>query len=511
MRHLTLVLGDQLSFSSPALEGFDPAQDKVLMIEAGGEANAVWSHKARIAIFLSAMRHFANGVAARGWPFDYVQLDDPAPPAFAERLRLALKRHRPQALRVVEPGEWRMLQIIEDACKKEGVSLQLLDDTHFMCSRHEFGQWAKGKKELRLEFFYRVMRRQYKVLMDGSEPVGGQWNFDAENRSAYPKRTGPGDIPPPAWFEPDPVTSEVLALVEKHFPDHPGQLDQFGWPVNREQALQALEVFIEHRLAQFGTYQDAMWTDTPMGWHSLLSAALNLHLLDPREVIAAAEAAYKKGRVSLESAEGFIRQILGWREFIRGMYWLDMPGLKEANHFDHQRDVPGWFWTGKTQMACMRDSLKQTLALGYAHHIQRLMVIGNFATLAELSPQQVADWFLAVYVDAIEWVELPNTAGMALHACGSRFTSKPYVASGAYIGRQSNYCSGCRYDPAQRTSDAACPYTTLYWHFIARHEKALASNPRTALMAKNLQKLSSEERTGIAKRAALMLKNLESL
>jgi len=511
MRELTLVLGDQLSFDSPALADFDAAQDRVLMIEASGEATAVWSHKARIAIFLSAMRHFANGVAARGWSFDYVQLDDPGPSDFAGRLRAALKRHRPQTLRVVEPGEWRMLQMIEDVCKKEAVSLKLLDDTHFMCSRHEFAQWAKGKKELRLEFFYRVMRRQYRVLMEGAEPVGGQWNFDAENRSAYPKRTGPGTIPPPAWFEPDPVTREVLALVEKHFHDHPGRLDQFGWPVNREQAVKALEVFIEHRLAQFGTYQDAMWTDTPMGWHSLLSAALNLHLLDPREVIAAAEKAYQTGRVSLESAEGFIRQILGWREFIRGMYWLDMPGLKEANHFDHQRTLPRWFWTGETQMACMRDSLKQTLALGYAHHIQRLMVIGNFATLAELSPQQVADWFLAIYVDAIEWVELPNTAGMALHACGSRFTSKPYVASGAYIGRQSNYCAGCRYKPAERTGDAACPYTTLYWHFISRHEKTLAANPRTALMAKNLQKLSSEELAGIAKRAAVLLKDLEAL
>ncbi len=511
MRELTLVLGDQLSFDSPALADFDAAQDRVLMIEASGEATAVWSHKARIAIFLSAMRHFANGVAARGWSFDYVQLDDPGPSDFAGRLRAALKRHRPQTLRVVEPGEWRMLQMIEDVCKKEAVSLKLLDDTHFMCSRHEFAQWAKGKKELRLEFFYRVMRRQYRVLMEGAEPVGGQWNFDAENRSAYPKRTGPGTIPPPAWFEPDPVTREVLDLVEKHFPDHPGRLDQFGWPVNREQAVKALEVFIEHRLAQFGTYQDAMWTDTPMGWHSLLSAALNLHLLDPREVIAAAEKAYQTGRVSLESAEGFIRQILGWREFIRGMYWLDMPGLKEANHFDHQRTLPRWFWTGETQMACMRDSLKQTLALGYAHHIQRLMVIGNFATLAELSPQQVADWFLAIYVDAIEWVELPNTAGMALHACGSRFTSKPYVASGAYIGRQSNYCAGCRYKPAERTGDAACPYTTLYWHFISRHEKTLAANPRTALMAKNLQKLSSEELAGIAKRAAVLLKDLEAL
>lgn len=511
MRNLILVLGDQLTFSSPALEGFDPEHDSVLMIEAPGEATEVWSHKARIAIFLSAMRHFMNEVAERGWPVDYVKLDESEEPSFGQRLRAALRSHRPQVLRMVEAGEWRMQQEIVSACNDEGVTLQLLDDTHFMCSSSEFEQWARGKNELRLEFFYRVMRRQHNVLMEGSEPLGGQWNFDADNRSAYPKRTGPGAIPEPAGFEPDTVTREVLTLVEKHFPDHPGVLDNFRWPVNREQALEAMHRFMDERLGKFGTYQDAMWTNTPVGWHSLLSAALNLHLLDPREVIASAEEAYRKGLVPLEAAEGFIRQILGWREFIRGVYWLDMPGMKDANHFGHQRHLPRWFWTGDTNMACMRDSLGQTLSMGYAHHIQRLMVIGNFATLAELSPQQVSDWFLAIYVDAIEWVELPNTVGMALHACGSRFTSKPYVASGAYIGRQSNYCSGCRYEPAQRTGENACPFTTLYWNFIERHEQNLASNPRTALMAKNLQKLSTDERAGIELRATQMLQNLDAL
>jgi deoxyribodipyrimidine photolyase-related protein len=254
-----------------------------------------------------------------------------------------------------------------------------------------------------------------------------------------------------------------------------------------------------------------MWTDTPVGWHSLLSAAMNLHLLDPREVIAAAEQACRCGQVPLADAEGFIRQVLGWREFIRGVYWLDMPGMRDANHYAHQRDLPAWFWTGQTQMACMRDSLKQTLTHGYAHHIQRLMVTGNFALLAELSPQQVEDWYLAVYVDAIEWVELPNTAGMALHACGPRFTSKPYIASGAYIQRQSNYCSGCRYAPSERSGATACPFTTLYWHFLERHEAALAASPRTALMAKNLQKLDASERAAIRRRATEMLEDLGSL
>ena len=511
MRHLILVLGDQLSFASPAFEDFDPAQDAVLMIEAPGEATAVWSHKARITLFLAAMRHFANGVAARGWPLDYVQIDDPADGDFGQRLREALRRHRPRALRLAEPGEWRMLASIQNAASDEGVVLHLLDDTHFLCSRSEFADWARGKKELRMEFFYRLMRKKMGVMMDGAEPAGGQWNFDAENRSAYPKRTGPGVIPPPASFAPDPVTLEVIALVEKLFPDHPGSLEQFAWPVTREQGLEALTCFIDHRLSKFGDYQDAMWTDTPLGWHSLLSAALNLHLLDPREVISAAEQAWRKGRVSIESAEGFIRQILGWREFIRGVYWTDMPAMAKANHYDHQRDLPAWFWSGDTRMACVRDTLKQTLELGYAHHIQRLMVTGNFALLAGLLPQQVCDWYLAIYVDAIEWVELPNTAGMALHACGPRFTSKPYVASGAYINRQSNYCTGCRYDPTRRTGDNACPFTTLYWHFIDRHEATLAANPRTALMAKNLQKLDGAERQAIQIRATQMLASLDEL
>ena len=307
MRNLILVLGDQLSLSSPALSGFDPQQDQVLMIEAPGEATAVWSHKARIALFLSAMRHFAAELRERGWPVDYVPLDAEVPADFGARLKQALQRHQPQSLKIVEAGEWRMQQVIEAACREGGVTLQSLDDTHFLCSRHEFGIWAKAKRELRMEFFYREMRKKHRVLMDGSEPVGGQWNFDADNRSAYPKKTGPGVIPPPAGFEPDDITRTVFALVESHFADHPGSLEKFRWPVTRAQALQALEVFISKRLIHFGTYQDAMWTDTPTGWHSLLSVALNLHLIDPREVIAAAEQAYRKGKVQLEGAEGFIR------------------------------------------------------------------------------------------------------------------------------------------------------------------------------------------------------------
>ena len=511
MRHLILVLGDQLSMHSPALSDFDPAQDAVLMIEADSEATEVWSHKARIVMFLSAMRHFAEQLRARGWPLDYVALAEHADTSFAARLAAALQRHRPQSLKLLEAGEFRMRNLIAETCKAAQLPCHWVDDTHFLCSRTEFAAWAKNKRELRMEFFYRDMRKRHQVLMQAGEPVGGQWNFDVENRSSYPKKTGPGAIPLPAAFAPDALTATVIAEVEQRFPDHPGATQHFFWPVTREQALIALDTFIRDRLPNFGKYQDAMWTNTPAGWHSLLSAALNLHLLDPREVIAAAEQAHHNGTAPLEAVEGFIRQILGWREFIRGVYWLDMPAMREANHYGHQRDLPAWFWSGDTHMACVRDCLQQTLAYGYAHHIQRLMVTGNFALLAELSPQQVEDWYLAIYVDAIEWVELPNTAGMALHACGPRFTSKPYVASGAYIHRQSNYCSGCRYDPTQRTGDSACPFTTLYWNFIDKHAKALGSNPRTALMAKNLSRLSDPERAAIRKQAAVMLQNLDAL
>lgn len=513
IRHLVLVLGDQLWAGNPALAGFDPAQDRVLMIEAPGEATAVWSHPARIALFLSAMRHFRAELQSRGWPLTYIGLDDPAHadrPGLPERLQAMLAELQPQAVQACEAGEWRLQQGIEAAARAAGVPLNWHEDTHFLCSRARFARWAQGRKEWRMEFFYREMRREHGVLMEGKEPAGGQWNFDADNRKSFPK-AGPGWIPEPARFEPDAITREVLALVQRQFPDHPGSLSEFGWPVTPEQARQALHRFIDERLIAFGAYQDAMWTDTPFGWHSLLSVALNLHLIDPREVIAAAETAWREKNLPLAAVEGFIRQILGWREFIRGVYWMDMPGLREANHYGHARPLPAWYWTGNTRMACMRDTIGQTLKHGYAHHIQRLMVTGQFALLAELSPQQVADWYLAVYVDAIEWVELPNVAGMALFANGGRFTSKPYVASGQYIDRMSNYCKGCAYAPAQRSGEGACPVTTLYWNFLDRHETELAASPRTALMVKNLQKLDDAARASIRTHAAYLLDRLDSI
>ena len=521
IRTLVLVLGDQLDTSSPAFAGFDAAEDAVLMIEAPGEASHVWSHKARIAIFLSAMRHCRDAHRALGRTVHYVEIDADEPPAFEARLAAALSRLGARRLRLVEAGEWRMEQLIGRVARDAGVELQMLDDTHFLCSRADFLRWAgPSLRRLRMEDFYRMQRTKLGVLLDANAgPEGGRWNFDDENRKGWPKsppqRAGPGLIAAPARIEPDALTREVIALVERRFPEHPGSLAEFAWPVCRADALVALDAFVSSRLPSFGTYQDAMWTGTPFGWHSLLSSSLNLHLLDPREVVAAAEAAYRGGAAPLASVEGFVRQIVCWREFIRGNYWRDMPGMATANHLQAKRALPAWYWTGKTKMACTREAIRQTLEHGYSHHIQRLMVTGLFGLLAEIEPSQVADWYLAVYVDAIEWVELPNVAGMALFANGGRFTTKPYIASGAYIDRMSNFCGKCAYAPTEAAAASRgrplCPMTTLYWNFVDRHAALLRTQPRTFYAVQQLERKSPEQREALREGAAAMLASLDAL
>ena len=512
---LRLVLGDQLSFDNPALADVDPSTDLIVMIEAAGESTVVWSSKPRIAIFLSAMRHFAEAVAARGWPLEYRRVDEPGPRELGPCLAEVIALHAPDLLIACEPGEWRVLGLLQDAAKDSGCALDVRPDPHFLCSRDAFAQWTRGRKGLRMETFYRWMRVRHRILVDAQDqPVGGQWNFDPENRRSF-GRAGPGFVPEAASFAPDAITREVFALIDRVFPDHPGSLAHFGWPVTRDAALAALRSFVDERLDDFGLHQDAMWTGMPFGWHALLSSSLNLKLIDPREVIDAALARHAQRPVPLASLEGFIRQILGWREFIRGMYWTDMPGMREANHYRHLRDLPRWYWTGESQMNCMRRCVGQTLDHGYAHHIQRLMVTGQFALLAQVDPRQIADWYLAVYVDAVEWVELPNVAGMAIHADGGRFTSKPYIASGAYIDRMSDYCRSCRYRPAQRVDgddgSLACPVTTLYWHFLGTHREALRKNMRMRMMVANYDRLDPREREAITVQAERTLENLDRL
>jgi deoxyribodipyrimidine photolyase-related protein len=480
------------------------------MAEVRDESTLVWSSKVRTAYFFSAMRHFAETLRARGFMLEYARIGANGFSSLADALAAAVERLQPEKVLMLEPGDWRVERAISDLATTAKFALALREDRHFLISRREFADWASGYRQLRMEYFYRMMRKRNMVMMDGDEPLGGQWNYDHENRGAFDK-AGPKDLPPTPRFKPDSLTLEAIADVEKHFFGHPGSLASFNLPVTRADALRALRSFIDERLAQFGAYQDAMWTGQPFLYHSLISAAINLKLLNPREVIAVAVQAHKQGKAPIEAVEGFVRQVMGWREFIRGVYWLGMPGMRAANHFDHQRELPKWYWSADTGMNCMHAVIRQTLDHGYAHHIQRLMVTGIWGLLAETRPQALEDWYLAVYVDAIEWVELPNVAGMALYADGGRFTSKPYIASGQYINRMSDYCRGCKYQPAKRLGDDACPFTTLYWNFLDKHEKSLLKNPRTSLMAKNISRLGETERLAIRAKAAETLGNLDAL
>ncbi|KQW40368.1 cryptochrome/photolyase family protein [Rhizobacter sp. Root404] len=502
LRTLVVVLGDQLDLAASGFDGFDARTDAVWMAEVADESTHVWSGKPRIAMFLAAMRHFALALQAAGLPLHYTRLEAPGNAgSLAAQLQADIRRLRPTHLVMTAPGDWRVLQAIKAVAAANDLPLDIREDRHFFTTVREFAVHARGRKSLRMEFFYREQRARHGVLMDGGAPAGGRWNYDAENRESFGKN-GPDGVPPRATFAPDEVTREVLDMVERRFASHPGRLDGFAWPVTRAHARLALQAFMRERLPLFGRYQDAIWPGDPWLYHAQLSAALNLKLLDPHEVVAAAEAAYRDGHAPLASVEGFVRQILGWREYVRGLYWTRMPDYVERNALDAQQDLPAWYWTGATDMACLRDALAQTLTHGYANHIQRLMVTGLYALMLGVQPKQVHAWYLAVYVDAVEWVELPNTLGMSQYADGGLMGSKPYVATGKYIQRMSPHCAGCRYDPAQRSGERACPFTTLYWDFLMRHEALLAGNPRMALQVKNVARLADAERAAVRERAA---------
>jgi deoxyribodipyrimidine photolyase-related protein len=500
LRRLVVVLGDQLDPDSAALDGFDPGRDALWMAEVDEESRHVPSHKARIALFLSAMRHYRDAQRAAGRKVLYRVLGEHGAGDLATALAEDLQRHRPRALRVVRPGDWRVARRLVEAAEAAGLALDVVEDRHFLCSLGDFEEWASGRRELRLEYFYRWMRARTGTLMDGSRPAGGAWNFDRSNRASF-GRAGPGPVPAPRRFMPDATTRAVIAEVQDRFSGHPGSLEAFDWPVTREAALEALADFIEHRLPAFGRWQDAMWSGQPWLYHSRLSAALNLKLLHPREVCRAAEQSFREGRAPIESVEGFVRQVLGWREFVRGLYWRHMPDWLGRNELDAHQPLPGFYWSGETDMACLADAIGQTLAHGYAHHIQRLMVTGLFAMLLGVEPRRVHEWYLAVYVDAVEWAELPNTLGMSQFADGGWVASKPYAATGKYIQRMGNHCDGCRYAPAEAHGPRACPFTVLYWDFLQRHEARFRDHPRMALQVRNLDRLDESTRARIRETA----------
>jgi deoxyribodipyrimidine photolyase-related protein len=499
-RRLFLVLGDQLNRDDLEQAGLDPVGDLVWMAEAQDESSVVWSHKARIVLFLSAMRHFHHELVENGYEVLYHRLDDNPHRTLSETLAADLQRLAIDEVVVLEAGEYRVEKALRQTCAQAGLSLRVLPDGHFISDASAFRAWSSGRKRLRLEHFYRHLRKQQGILMADGEPAGGKWNYDSENRQRF-GRAGPGVIPEPAGFAPDAITRDVIQLVDKRFPDHPGKLDNFAWPVTRDQALLALTRFVEQRLPAFGAHQDAMWAGEPFLHHSLLSSALNLKLIGPRETVAMAERAFEDHHAPLNSVEGFIRQVLGWREFVRGIYRVRMPDYLHMNALDARAPLPGFYWSGQTDMACLAAVIDQTLEYGYSHHIQRLMVTGLFALLFGVEPKQVHEWFLAMYVDAVEWVELPNTLGMSQYADGGILASKPYAASGRYIQRMSNYCKGCRFRPDKRLGEEACPFTTLYWDFLLKHQSRFAKQPRTANQWRHLEKMGRDEKTSIANQA----------
>ncbi|MFW2467031.1 MAG: cryptochrome/photolyase family protein [Candidatus Puniceispirillaceae bacterium] len=495
MSTLRLILGDQLSPEISSLKDADKSRDIILLCEVFDEAVYVKHHHKKIAFLFSAMRHFAASLSDAGWNVDYVRLDqDGNSHSFSGEVARAVERHAPESVIATFASEWRVLTEMRDWENTLPCAVELRDDDRFYCSLDEFATWADGRKQLRMEYFYRELRRKTGILMSGNDPIGGQWNYDAENRGRAPDGL---EVPKHTSFVPDEITNEVLNLVEDRFGDHFGKLRPFEFAVTHEQAAYVLDRFIAERLPLFGTYQDAMVEGEPFMFHAHIGLYLNCGLLSPQQAIIAAENAYHAGAAPLNATEGFIRQILGWREFVRGLYWLKMPEYAEQNALEAHRPLPAFFWTADTKMNCLKQCVSETRDHAYAHHIQRLMVLGNFALLAGLSPKEVNEWFMIVYADAYEWVELPNVSGMALYADGGVLASKPYASGGAYIERMSNYCRSCHYKVKQKNGEQACPFNYLYWDFLIRHQDRLSGNARMGMMYRTLAKMSDEKRAAI--------------
>ena len=518
---LGLIFGDQLNADSPLLQRLHPKKDVLWMAEVMDAQ--IHSSKARSGVCLSAMRHFRDTLKP-DWSLDYTELTQGVP-TFTQALSKAIERHRPRRLCAVLPGDQSVRNEIQQLADNHGLPIEWLGDSHFISRPGEFRQWLKGRKMPRMEHWYRYLRKDRGILMQANgQPIGDQWNFDKANRKAFGKN-GPGQLPPPLSFPMDAITKNVIADLEHLCPTLPGQVPQvdgFPWPVTPEQAQRALDDFIEQRLPDFGDYQDAIWLGEPWLYHARLSSALNLKLLSPMQAIQAAENAYHTGKAPLNAVEGFVRQILGWREYVRGLYWshrdlwqsltqTDDPGALNAT-----ADLPDFYWHGRTHMACVGDALQPVLAHGYGHHIQRLMVTGLFALLWGVRPRQIHQWYGAMYVDAVDWVEVPNTLGMSQYADGGIIGSKPYIASGAYIDRMSNACQHCRYRPKLAVDNPAknhqaCPFTTLYWDFVARHEPLLAQNPRLGMQVKNWHRKTDTEKTAIRHQAQWLRTHPEQL
>lgn len=504
---IRLILGDQLNEQHSWYKQIDSGTLYVMM-ELRSETDYVKHHIQKVVAFFSAMRAFAARLKEMGHDVYYVPLDEPGNAgSFTANLNLLFTATSAKRFEYQLPDEYRLDKELRQFCSEAGFPYSVYDSEHFLSHRDDLRRFFEGKKQYLMESFYRKMRLDYKILLDGDQPHGGKWNYDAENRESW---SHTGGIPEPSL--PRRETEGWQAWLESCGVSTIGELAPiFDWPITRTEGLQLLSFFIEHQLPWFGKFQDAMTVQHRFLFHSRLSFLMNVKLIHPLEVIQAAESAYRKepGRYPLAAVEGFIRQILGWREYMRGMYWAFIPGYSHMNYFGHERPLPNWFWTGETRMRCMQAAIGQSLETAYAHHIQRLMITGNFALLAGIHPDAVDEWYLGIYVDAVEWVQLPNTRGMSQFADGGLVGTKPYVSSAAYINKMSDYCKGCAYQPKLKTGDGACPFNSLYWHFYHRNREKLATNPRIGMVYPTLDKMANRE--ALLEQAEKYLQQLDHL
>jgi deoxyribodipyrimidine photolyase-related protein len=509
MTTLRLLLGDQLN---PRQSWFASTDDDVVyaLMEVRQETDYVLHHAQKVLAIFAAMRDFARHLESRGHRVHYLLIDDPdnrqSIPANVDRL---ISLHHVRRFEYQAPDEWRLDRQLKDYARGLSIPAQMVDSEHFLTARDEAAAFFAARKRWQMEPFYRRMRVRHGVLMQpNGRPAGDRWNYDRENRKAWNGQP----VEPRDWrsaHDHRALWADIVAAGVKSFGEP--RADTLPWPLNRDEALRQLDAFVAYALPHFGDYQDAMSVQATRLFHSMLSFALNVKMLSPREVIARAEAAWRDGHASLAAAEGFIRQILGWREYVRGVYWARMPQYAASNGFGHRRPLPDWFWTGETGMNCLRHAIRQSLEGAHAHHIQRLMLTGNFALLAGLDPEQVHRWYLGIYIDAFEWVELPNTLGMSQFADGGLLATKPYVSSAAYIHRMGDYCKACRYCHDERTGARACPFNALYWDFLARNRAMLGANPRLAVAYRQLDRTSESRQAALQIRAREVLADLDAL
>ena len=508
IRNLCIILGDQLSHDSSMWANFDLKKDKVWMAEVMSESMNPLSSKQRTTVFFSAMRHFSEELRNKKIKVIYTEINDGIS-SFEEALEKTIAHYDIEYFQCVIPGDIRVYKSLNDFFREKEKSIKWLEDTHFIAKKNEFNEWAKKYKKPRMEYWYRYIRKSRKVLLkDDGKPIGGKWNYDLSNRKSFDK-VGPQITRKPLRFKPDKITKKVISDIEKKLPNLPGHASKFDWAVTREQALKVLGDFIKFRLGKYGDYQDAMWTEEPWLYHSVISSCLNLKLLNPEEVIQAVEQAYHKNRIPLNAAEGFIRQIIGWREYIHGLYWSYSDIWMSTNSLKAKRSLPNFYWTSKTKMTCMHESISQVIEYGYGHHIQRLMVTGLFSLLYGVKPSEIHSWYLSMFVDAVAWVEVPNTIGMSQYADGGIVGSKPYIASGAYINRMSNYCKHCNYETTSASGEKACPFSTLYWYFVYKNKSLLKKNPRLSMQVKNWNNKEKKIQKEIIERSKELFNNIE--